>query len=84
MYSHCLEKKMASFVGNQATGNDVSIAKGGLIHGNFDVEELLAELTVEEKASLLAGNVSNASSHLLFASDVVQERTFGTLQISPG
>lgn len=57
-YSHCLEKKMASVVGNRAASDTATNAKGGLIHGKFDVEELLAELTVEEKASLLAGNVS--------------------------
>lgn len=49
---------MASFVGNQAASDTATNAKRGLIHGKFDVEELLAELTVEEKASLLAGNTS--------------------------
>jgi len=35
--------------------HDLGNPKGGLLHGKFDVDSLLSELTTEEKASLLAG-----------------------------
>lgn len=38
--------------------------KGGLIHGDFDVEALLEELTIEEKVSLLAGKLNNVATKL--------------------
>lgn len=38
--------------------------KGGLIHGDFDVEALLEELTIEEKVSLLAGKSDDVATIL--------------------
>jgi len=35
--------------------HDLGNSKGGLLHGKFDVDSLLSELTTEEKVSLLAG-----------------------------
>jgi len=33
-------------------------ASQGLIQGDFDIEALIAELTIEEKASLLSGTIA--------------------------
>ena len=46
----------ASETNPKVSGGDAN-ATGGLIEGKFDVESLLAQLTVEEKASLLSGIV---------------------------
>lgn len=60
-HSSCLETKMAFLdTRNDMQGKVTKIA-GGLIDGDFDVESLLAELTVEEKASLLSGIVATCS-----------------------
>jgi len=46
----------ASETNSKMSGGDAN-ATGGLIEGEFDVESLLAQLTIEEKASLLSGIV---------------------------
>jgi hypothetical protein len=57
----CLETKMAaSETGCKTSGGD-DYAIGGLIEGKFDIEALLAQLTIEEKASLLSGIVATCS-----------------------
>lgn len=58
IYSSCLETKMASLKINHESPQDGDRAKGGLINGKFDIDSLLAELTTEEKVSLLAGIVA--------------------------
>lgn len=57
----CLETKMAvSETGHKTSGGD-GYTTGSLIEGKFDVEALLAQLTIEEKASLLSGIVATCS-----------------------
>lgn len=58
IYSFCLETKMASLNTKHESPNDGDRAKGGLIDGRFDIDSLIAELTTEEKVSLLAGTVA--------------------------
>jgi hypothetical protein len=50
----------ASETGCKTSGGD-DYAIGGLIEGKFDIEALLAQLTIEEKASLLSGIVATCS-----------------------
>ena len=60
----CLETKMAaSETGYRLSGGD-NCAIGGLIEGEFDVESLLAQLTIEEKASLLSGIIATYAERL--------------------
>jgi len=49
---------MAASETNSKVSGDDDYATGGLIEGDFDVESLLAQLTIEEKASLLSGIVA--------------------------
>lgn len=46
---------MSSGSEQRSTHGRAANGKGHLLHGDFDVESLLSELTVEEKASLLSG-----------------------------
>lgn len=57
-HSSCLETKMASLDTGNNIGEKVTGATRGLIDGEFDVDSLLAELTIEEKGSLLSGIVA--------------------------
>ena len=60
-YSSCLETKMAaSETSYRLSGSDDHVTRS-LIEGSFDVESLLAQLTIEEKASLLSGIVATCS-----------------------
>lgn len=54
-HSSCLESKMARIIPERNDPKAFTSGKGGLITGDFDVETLLEELTVEEKVALLAG-----------------------------
>jgi hypothetical protein len=54
-YCSCLETKMAASETNSSLSGSDDNATEGLIEGKFDVESLLAQLTIEEKASLLSG-----------------------------
>lgn len=57
-YCSCLETKMAaSETGHKPSGGDGHVT-GSLVEGGFDIESLLAQLTVEEKASLLSGIIA--------------------------
>lgn len=47
----------ASETSYRPSGGDGHVT-GSLIEGSFDIESLLAELTIEEKASLLSGIVA--------------------------
>lgn len=47
----------ASGTGHKLSGRD-DCATGSLIEGEFDIESLLAQLTIEEKASLLSGIIA--------------------------
>jgi hypothetical protein len=49
---------MAASETNSKVSGDGDYATGGLIEGKFDVESLLAQLTIEEKVSLLSGIVA--------------------------
>jgi hypothetical protein len=49
---------MAASETNSKVSDDGDYVTGGLIEGKFDVESLLAQLTIEEKASLLSGMVA--------------------------
>lgn len=42
----------------QSVSNDVPTGAAGLIDGDFDIESLIAELTIEEKSSLLSGTAA--------------------------
>lgn len=42
----------------QDVSNDVPIGAADLIDGDFDIEALIAELTIEEKSSLLSGTTA--------------------------
>jgi hypothetical protein len=64
IHSPCLETKSASFDIKNKMSGEVASATGGLLNGDFDVESLLAELTIDEKALLLSGIVV-ISSHCL-------------------
>lgn len=55
IHSSCLEAKMARIIPESNGPKAFISGKGGLIKGDFDVEALIEELTIEEKASLLAG-----------------------------
>jgi len=55
---------------------DTAVSQG-LIKGDFDIEYLLAELTIEEKASLLSGIVATYPERLEVAPDCLQARIFG-------
>ena len=58
-YCCCLETKMAaSETGHKPSGGDDGHVAGSLIEGEFDVESLLAQLTIGEKASLLSGIIA--------------------------
>lgn len=63
-YCSCLETKMAASATDTKVSGDGDYATGGLIEGNFDVESLLAQLTIAEKASLLSGIVATFSEPL--------------------
>jgi len=57
-YCSCLETKMAaSETRYRPSGGEDRVA-GSLIEGSFDIESLLTQLTIEEKASLLSGIVA--------------------------
>jgi len=56
---------MASLETNpKPSGSDDFAHTGGLIEGRFDVDSLLAQLTIEEKASLLSGIIATCSVRL--------------------
>lgn len=58
-YCSCLETKMAaSETGHNPSGGGDDHVAGSLIEGEFDIESLLAQLTIEEKASLLSGIIA--------------------------
>jgi lysozyme family protein len=79
IHSSCLETKTASFdIKNTMSGGEVASATGGLLSGKFDIESLLAELTIDEKASLLSGIVAISSTSLRIYLNYKQERTSGT------
>lgn len=48
----------ASETGHKPSGGDDGHVAGSLIEGEFDVESLLAQLTIAEKASLLSGIIA--------------------------
>jgi hypothetical protein len=77
VYSSCLEYKMAFLNVEKEMSGTVSRATGGLIDGDFDVEKLLTQLTIEEKASLLAGTVAIYSRSIRNPSNNIQERISG-------
>ena len=54
----CLETKMAASETGYRLSDGDDCAIGTLIEGEFDIESLLAQLTIEEKASLLSGTVA--------------------------
>lgn len=63
-YCSCLETKMAvSETGHKPSGGD-DYATGSLIKGEFDIESLLAQLTIGEKASLLSGIIARHAERL--------------------
>lgn len=80
IHSSCLETKMASLDIESRSSGNVSDTTGGLINGKFDIESLIAELTIEEKASLLSGMVVTQSKSLRVALDNMQGRISGTLR----
>jgi hypothetical protein len=53
----------ASETGHKPSGGDGCTTRG-LIEGEFDVEALLAQLSIEEKASLLSGIVATCSGRV--------------------
>lgn len=53
--SSCLESKMAPSSQQRASSRHDASARKNLLPDGFDVDTLLSELTVEEKAALLAG-----------------------------
>jgi hypothetical protein len=79
IHSSCLETKTASFdIKNIMSEEEAASATGGLLSGKFDVESLLAELTIDEKASLLSGIVTISSTPSRLYLNCKQERTSGT------
>jgi len=58
-YCSCLETKMAaSETGYKPSGGDDGHVTESLIEGDFDIESLLTQLTIQEKASLLSGIIA--------------------------
>lgn len=55
---------MSSAVEQGSTNSGAVKAKGRLLNGDFDVENLLSELTTEEKASLLSGMYPLSRSYI--------------------
>lgn len=53
--SSCLESKMASNSQQRASSRHNASARKNLLPDDFDVDTLLSQLTIEEKAALLAG-----------------------------
>lgn len=64
IHSSCLESKMARIIPENHGPKTFTNGKGGLIHGDFNVEALLEELTIEEKVSLLAGKLNDVATRL--------------------
>lgn len=60
--------------------DDIAIGVAGLINGVFDIDSLIAELTIEEKSSLLAGTATVYASSIVNFAKHAQERTSGTLK----
>lgn len=60
--------------------DDTAIGTAGLINGDFDIDSLIAELTIEEKSSLLAGTATAYASITMSFAKHAQERTSGTLK----
>lgn len=64
-YCSCLETKMAAFeTGHKPSGGHDGHVAGSLIEGEFDVESLLAQLTIGEKAALLSGIIATYPERL--------------------
>lgn len=60
----CLETKMAASETSYKPSGGDDYTTGSLIEGKFDIEALLAQLTIEEKASLLSGIVKTCSGRM--------------------
>jgi hypothetical protein len=78
IHSSCLETKTASFDIKNKMSGEVASATGGLLDGDFDVESLLGELTIDEKASLLSGIVAITTTSSGVCFNYEQARTSGT------
>jgi hypothetical protein len=78
IHSSCLETKTASFDIRNKMSGEIASATGGLLDGDFDVESLLGELTIDEKASLLSGIVIIIITSFGICFNHEQVRTSGT------